>query len=155
MIFDINLLGWLQFCHLFLVKADVSLVLIQISTNEPSHEIMLLFVFRNLILQTRMRNYPVALDVWIVVGPSSTFILYVCCLVLSCMITDIACSDLSVEFYIVFDFFKFTLASFSSGLACGHIDQETVYALILNTSRSIKLHVLNIETYRNIILKYK
>ena len=31
--------------------------------NEPSHEIMALFVLRKLILQTRMRSHPVALDV--------------------------------------------------------------------------------------------
>ena len=31
---------------------------------EPCHEIMALFVFRNFILQTRMRNHLVRLDVW-------------------------------------------------------------------------------------------
>ena len=31
--------------------------------NEPAHEIMAFFVLRKLILQTRMRNYPVGLDV--------------------------------------------------------------------------------------------
>ena len=31
--------------------------------NEPSHEIVVLFVLRRLILQTRMRSYPVGLDV--------------------------------------------------------------------------------------------
>ena len=30
---------------------------------EPSHEIMVLFVFRKLILQTRMLSHPVGLDV--------------------------------------------------------------------------------------------
>ena len=30
---------------------------------------MALFVFRKLILQTRMRSHPVALDVWFLVGP--------------------------------------------------------------------------------------
>ena len=36
---------------------------------EPSHEIMALSVLRKLILQTRMRNHPVALDVWCLVRP--------------------------------------------------------------------------------------
>ena len=31
--------------------------------NEPSHEIMVLFVLRKLIFQTRMRSHPVGLDV--------------------------------------------------------------------------------------------
>ena len=30
---------------------------------EPAHEIMALFVLRNLILQTRMRSHPAELDV--------------------------------------------------------------------------------------------
>ena len=34
------------------------------SIYEPSHEIMVLFVLRKLILQTRMRSHPVGLDVW-------------------------------------------------------------------------------------------
>ena len=33
------------------------------------HEIMALFVLCKLILQTRMRSYPVGLDVWVLVGP--------------------------------------------------------------------------------------
>ena len=33
------------------------------------HEIMALFVFRNLILQTRMCSHPMGLDVWFLVGP--------------------------------------------------------------------------------------
>ena len=37
-------------------------------TIEPTHEIMVLFVLRKLILQTRMRCLPVGLDVWIRVG---------------------------------------------------------------------------------------
>ena len=45
-------------------------------TNEPSHEIMALFILRKLILQTRMRSHPVGLDVWL--APSSTSVLYVC-----------------------------------------------------------------------------
>ena len=36
---------------------------------ESSHEIMVLFVFRKLILQRRMRSYPVGLYVWFLVGP--------------------------------------------------------------------------------------
>ena len=32
-------------------------------TIEPSHEIMVLFVLRKLILQTRMRSHPLGLDV--------------------------------------------------------------------------------------------
>ena len=37
--------------------------------NEPSHEIMVLFVLRKLILQMRMRSHPVGPDVWFLVGP--------------------------------------------------------------------------------------
>ena len=37
--------------------------------NESVHEIMVLFVLRKFILQTRMRSYPVGLDVWYFVGP--------------------------------------------------------------------------------------
>ena len=39
------------------------------SITEPSHEIMARFVFRKLILQTRMRGHPVGLDVPFLVGP--------------------------------------------------------------------------------------
>ena len=35
---------------------------------EPCHEMMVLFVFGKLILQMRMRSYPVGLDVWFLVG---------------------------------------------------------------------------------------
>ena len=35
---------------------------------EPSNEIMVLFVLRKLILQTRMRSHPGRLDVWFLVG---------------------------------------------------------------------------------------
>ena len=38
-------------------------------SNEPSHEIMALFVLRKLILQVRMRSHLVGLDVWCLVGP--------------------------------------------------------------------------------------
>ena len=37
--------------------------------NEPAHEIMVLFVLRKLILQTRMRSHPTGLDVPFLVGP--------------------------------------------------------------------------------------
>ena len=36
---------------------------------EPSHEIMVLFIPRNLILQTCVRSHPMELDVWFLVGP--------------------------------------------------------------------------------------
>ena len=39
-------------------------VVIHYLTYEPSHEIMVLFVLRKLIVQTRMRSHPVGLDVW-------------------------------------------------------------------------------------------
>ena len=42
-------------------------------SNEPSHEIMTLFVLRKLILQTRMRSHPVRLDLWFLVGPFVNF----------------------------------------------------------------------------------
>ena len=45
---------------------------------KPAHEIMALFVLCKLILQTRMRSHLVVLDVWPLVGPVSTSILYVC-----------------------------------------------------------------------------
>ena len=39
-----------------------------IEIYEPAHEIMVLFVLRKLILQTRMCSHPVGLDVWFLVG---------------------------------------------------------------------------------------
>ena len=39
------------------------------SVFEPTHEIMALFILRELILQTSMRSHPVGLDVWFLVGP--------------------------------------------------------------------------------------
>ena len=36
---------------------------------EPCHEIVVLFVLRKLILQTRMRSHPVGIDVWYLVRP--------------------------------------------------------------------------------------
>ena len=38
-------------------------------TNQPAHEIVVLFVFRKLMLQTPMRSHPVGLDVWFLVWP--------------------------------------------------------------------------------------
>ena len=38
-------------------------------TIEPFHEIMVFFVLRKLILQTRLRSHPVGLDVWFFVLP--------------------------------------------------------------------------------------
>ena len=40
---------------------------------EPPHEIIALFILRKLILQTRMRSYPVGLDVWFLVRPLMYF----------------------------------------------------------------------------------
>ena len=37
--------------------------IIEIELTEPSHEIMILFVLRKLILQMRMRSHPMGLDV--------------------------------------------------------------------------------------------
>ena len=51
---------------------------IQCFCNDPSHEIMVLFVFRKLILQTRMRSHQMGLDVWFWLNPSSASVLYVC-----------------------------------------------------------------------------
>ena len=48
------------------------------SKLEPAHEIMVLFVLRKLILQTRIRSHAVGLDVWRLVGPFVYFHLYVC-----------------------------------------------------------------------------
>ena len=40
---------------------------------EPCHEIMVLFVLRKLILQTRMRSHPMGLDVWFLIGTFVNF----------------------------------------------------------------------------------
>ena len=40
-----------------------------ITVNEPSHEIIALFVLRKLILQTCMHSHSVGLDIWFLVGP--------------------------------------------------------------------------------------
>ena len=40
-----------------------------LSWNEPAHEIMVLFILRKLILQTRTCSHPVRLVVWFLVGP--------------------------------------------------------------------------------------
>ena len=47
-------------------------------TIELSHEIIVLFMLHKLFLQTRMRSHPKGLDVWFLVDPSSTSILYMC-----------------------------------------------------------------------------
>ena len=60
------------FCLLFRLVAEevCGLSLSQsLETFRPSHEIMILFVLRKLILQTRMHSHPVGLDVWFLVGP--------------------------------------------------------------------------------------
>ena len=38
-------------------------------SSKGPFEIMVLFVLRKIILQTRMRSHPVELDVWVLVGP--------------------------------------------------------------------------------------
>ena len=47
-------------CHLTAVSGK---------KNEPSHEIMVLFVLCKLSLQTRMHSHPVGIDVWFLVRP--------------------------------------------------------------------------------------
>ena len=54
-----------MFCHRKLVR----IYCLERKILEPSHEIMALFVLRKLILQMRMRNHPVGLDAWFLVGP--------------------------------------------------------------------------------------
>ena len=44
-------------------------VIIFFISFEPSHEIMVLFILHELILQTLMRSHPVGLDVWFLVEP--------------------------------------------------------------------------------------
>ena len=39
------------------------------TTFEPAHDIMVLFILRKLILQTRMPSHTVGLDVWFLVAP--------------------------------------------------------------------------------------
>ena len=41
--------------------------------NEPCHEIMVLFVLRQLSLQTRLHSHPVGLDVWFLIRPFDYF----------------------------------------------------------------------------------
>ena len=40
--------------------------------------IMVLFILRKLILQTRMRSHPVVLDVWFLVGPLRSLPYFMC-----------------------------------------------------------------------------
>ena len=42
---------------------------ISVSLTDPCQEIMVLFVLRQLNLQTRMRSHPLELDVWFLIGP--------------------------------------------------------------------------------------
>ena len=46
--------------------------------NEPPPEIMVLVVLCKFIFQTYMRNHPVGVDVWYLVGPFVSSILHVC-----------------------------------------------------------------------------
>ena len=46
-------------------------------TNEPAHEIMVLFILRKLILQMGMRSHPMGLDIWFLVRPFIYFHTYV------------------------------------------------------------------------------
>ena len=64
-----NLMTWLNFNW----KEDYLWTIF-----EPPHEIMALFVLPKLILQMRMHSHQVGLDVWFLVGLSSTSILHVC-----------------------------------------------------------------------------
>ena len=59
-------------------KTQIRLTGLDDEWNEPSHEIMILFVLSKLILQTRMHSHPVGLDVWFLVGPLVYLKLYVC-----------------------------------------------------------------------------
>ena len=47
------------------------------TTFKPAHEIMALFDFHSLILQTHMLSHPVGLDVWFLVEPIICFLLHV------------------------------------------------------------------------------
>ena len=70
--FGVDLLG------LFWVVSSLSLIVFSINqsllpyhiggTNEPAHEIMVLFVLRKLTLQTRLPNHPMGLDGLCLVG---------------------------------------------------------------------------------------
>ena len=57
--------------HVSIYNGDKNMLFavhIQERSNEPSHEIMVLFDLRKLILQTRMCSHPVVLDVWVLIG---------------------------------------------------------------------------------------
>ena len=51
------------------LKDDFKKALISKCINEPSHEIMVLFILRKLIFQTCMHSHPAGLDVWFLVRP--------------------------------------------------------------------------------------
>ena len=57
-------------------RAEICLICHQCTIYEPCHEIMVRFVLRKLMLQTRMGSHPMGLDVWFF--GRSAFILYVC-----------------------------------------------------------------------------
>ena len=62
-------------CLIFVRPAQGTYFLVPLkSLFEPSHEIMVLFVIRKLILQTRMRSHPVVLDVWYLIEPFVYFL---------------------------------------------------------------------------------
>ena len=56
-----------RFVHLQRRQWDRWLTLL--TSIEPCHEIMELFILRKLVLQTRMCSHPMGLDVWFLVGP--------------------------------------------------------------------------------------
>ena len=58
-----------RFCMMRLSLIHVSNVIHTIRIFEPTHEIMVLFVLRKLILQTRMLSHPVGLDAWFLFWP--------------------------------------------------------------------------------------
>ena len=65
------LFGWLALTVVSVIQVQYILHLVLLTipldsvciSNEPSHEIMALFVLRKLILQVRMRSHLVGLDV--------------------------------------------------------------------------------------------
>ena len=59
----------LKYVTILIMQAWLFVLFILIRLFEPAHEIMALFVFRKLILQTRMHSHPVGLDVWFLVEP--------------------------------------------------------------------------------------
>ena len=66
--------------YFYLVPICKSVFIWYLHTFEPSHEIVVLFILRKLLPQTRMRSHPVGLDVWSEFwsDPSTTSILHAC-----------------------------------------------------------------------------